>query len=88
MDPPYWQTEGYGVPFEFNQYERMATRLRSMQGRAIVSINYHPEIRAAFAGLSMLELEIQYCVRGPGERKTSGELVITNYAPSGAGLFG
>ena len=21
MDPPYWQTEGYGVPFPFEQYE-------------------------------------------------------------------
>ena len=36
----------------------------------------------------MLELDIQYCVRGPGERKTSGELVITNYdARSIGGLF-
>ncbi len=24
MDPPYWQTEGYGVNFPFEQYERMA----------------------------------------------------------------
>ena len=23
-DPPYWQTEGYGVPFEWEQYEQLA----------------------------------------------------------------
>ena len=75
----HWQTEGYGMPFEFDQYERMATRLRSMQGKAMVSINDHPEIRRTFAGLTMLELNIQYSVRGPGERKKSSELAIINY---------
>jgi DNA adenine methylase len=87
MDPPYWRTEGYGVPFEYSQYERMATRLRSMQGRAMVSINDHPEIRNALAGLPMMGLEIQYSVQGAGERKSSGELVITNYDVSAGGLF-
>jgi len=24
MDPPYWQTAGYGVDFPFENYERMA----------------------------------------------------------------
>lgn len=24
MDPPYWQTAGYGVNFPFESYERMA----------------------------------------------------------------
>jgi DNA adenine methylase len=68
MDPPYWETEGYGVPFP----------LRSMKGRAMVSINDHPEIREAFAGLPMMELDIKYSLqRGPSE--TTGELVITNW---------
>ncbi|SHM11081.1 DNA adenine methylase [Nitrosospira sp. Nsp11] len=88
LDPPYWRTEGYGVPFEFEQYEHMANRLRSMKGKAMVSINDHPEIRRVFDGLPMLGLTIQYAVCGAHERKASGELVITNYdTGSASGLF-
>ncbi len=49
-DPPYWQTEGYGVPFEFENYERMARVMREIKGKMMVSINDHPDIRKAFAG--------------------------------------
>lgn len=80
-DPPYWQTEGYGVPFPFDQYEKLAGMMRASQGKIMVSINDHPDIRRAFAGLPMLELDIRYSVgnarRGPAE--TSGELVIANW---------
>jgi|GEM_PF-4269257 len=24
LDPPYWQAEGYGVPFGIEEYEQMA----------------------------------------------------------------
>ena len=40
MDPPYWETEGYGVGFGFEQYEDMAARIRQLQGRAIISLRY------------------------------------------------
>ena len=80
MDPPYWQTEGYGVPFEWGQYEEMATMVRSLKGRAMISINDHPDIRKVFDGLTMFELGIKYSVGNnqaqPGE---SRELVITNW---------
>lgn len=32
LDPPYWQVEGYGVPFEFDQYEAMASIMRNCSG--------------------------------------------------------
>ncbi len=28
-DPPYWETEGYGVPFPWEQYELLAGAMRS-----------------------------------------------------------
>jgi DNA adenine methylase len=28
MDPPYWGTEGYGVPFELEEYGGMAEAMR------------------------------------------------------------
>lgn len=89
MDPPYWQTEGYGVPFEFDQYEQMADAMRSCKGKVMVSINDHPDIRCAFDGLAMLELGIKYSVgNNQAAPQESRELVITNWEPRElGGLF-
>lgn len=89
LDPPYWQTEGYGVPFGFEQYEEMAALMRSCKGKVMVSINDHPDIRRAFDGLEMLELGIKYSVgNNQAAPQESRELVITNWAPRElGGLF-
>jgi len=80
LDPPYWGTEGYGVEFGLEQYTRMAELLRSMKGRAIVSVNDIPAMREAFDGLPMRRVGIHYTVGGPATRKAeSGELLITNF---------
>jgi DNA adenine methylase len=91
-DPPYWQTEGYGVPFEFDQYEQMAEFMKTCKGRVMVGINDHPDIRRAYAGLTIFDgkaLDIKYSV-GNAHRDpaASRELVITNYDPNDmGGLF-
>lgn len=89
LDPPYWQTEGYGVPFEFDQYEQMAETMRRCKGKVMVSINDHPDIRRAFDGLPMLELGIKYSVgNAQAAPQESKELVITNWEPRElGGLF-
>ena len=89
MDPPYWQTEGYGVPFVWEQYERLAGFMRSSKGKVMLSINDHPDIRACFADLLMHEIDIRYSVaNNQGRPKESGELVIMNYDQAGnGGLF-
>lgn len=88
LDPPYWQTEGYGVPFPFNEYQAMAEAMRGLKGKALVSINDHPDIRACFTGLHMEEVEIGYQVGGgaPAARK---ELVVWSWDQGAepAGLF-
>lgn len=40
---PIGETEGYGVDFPLEQYERMAEVMRQLKGKAIVSLNDHPE---------------------------------------------
>lgn len=79
-DPPYWGTEGYGVGFGLEQYDRMAELLRTIKGKAIVSVNDIPEMRQAFKGLTMRRLAIRYTVgaggRGRGEK---GELLVRNW---------
>ncbi|MBK1616740.1 restriction endonuclease subunit M [Rubrivivax gelatinosus] len=88
-DPPYWQTEGYGVAFPWEQYERLAARMRTLKGKAIVSLNDHPDIRRAFAGFDMETLTIDYTVGGGANRAPRGELIIYSWdrASDPAGLF-
>ncbi len=79
-DPPYWSTEGYGVDFGLEQYDRMAEILRTMKGKAIVSVNDIPEMHAAFKGLTMRRLGIKYSVGQVGKARTvKGELLIRNW---------
>lgn len=79
-DPPYWETEGYGVEFEYDNYVQMAEFMRTCKGKVMVSINDHPDIRKAFEGLCMLGLDIKYSVANShGAPETSQELVITNW---------
>lgn len=89
LDPPYWQTEGYGVPFPWGEYEAMAATLREIQGKAIVSLNDHPDIRRCFAGLHMETVPITYQVGGGHKGVERTELLIFSWdvAAEPAGLF-
>ena len=80
LDPPYWGTEGYGVAFPLEEYSRMAQVMRTIKGKAIVSVNDVPKMRAAFQGFRMQRLTIKYTIGGAGRTaKDSGELVIRNW---------
>lgn len=90
MDPPYWQTEGYGVEFPFENYQRMADFMRRCKGKVMVSINDHPDIREAFAGFQMEQTSLKYSVANQrqGGQAASSELVIINWQPEVmGGLF-
>jgi DNA adenine methylase len=78
-DPPYWQTEGYGVDFGFEHYERMAELAKSMQGNLIISINDHPDIRQVFSDLPVVEVDYQYTVGGAEKRSDCVELIYGNW---------
>lgn len=80
LDPPYWGTEGYGVEFGLEQYDQMSEALRTMKGKAIVSVNDIPEMRKAFGGLTTKRVTLTYTVGGGKRAKHgSGELVIRNF---------
>lgn len=80
-DPPYWKTTGYGVPFEFEQYEKLAAMAGSIQGKMIISINDHPDIRRIFTDFPVQRVTVNYSVRGGTERKSGNELIITSFEP-------
>lgn len=80
LDPPYWGTEGYGVGFNIGQYDAMAHALRQIAGKAIVTVNDCPEMRAAFKGLPFSRVDIRYTVgRDASARGLQHELVIRNW---------
>lgn len=77
-DPPYWETEGYGVEFGIEEYHRLAGLAKSMQGTMIISVNDHPTMRETFKGLEMRTVAISYTVGG-GAGVDRNELVIGNW---------
>ena len=80
MDPPYFQQTGYGVAFGAEEYTQLAHAMRTMQGKAALTINDCPEMRAAFDGLHVTELRSRYSIcRNHTGRTRRTELLITNY---------
>lgn len=76
FDPPYWGTEGYGEEFSLEEYQAIAECAKTMQGKAIISVNDVPEMRAAFTGLPMQSLDISYTVGGGHRGAARKELLI------------
>ena len=90
MDPPYWETEGYGVPFPLEEYERLASHLAALKGKAIVSLNDHPEMRRIFAAFPIETVDITYTIGGGEKAADRRELVIFSWdyeEGGGGGLF-
>lgn len=75
-DPPYWGTEGYGVDFGLDQYEKLAGMGRDLTGMMIISVNDIPEMREVFQGFEMESVPIRYSLNSnqPTQRR---ELIIT-----------
>jgi DNA adenine methylase len=89
MDPPYWQTAGYGVSFPFSEYERIADFMRRCKGKVMVSINDHQDIRRVFDGFYMETVNIRYSNTNQRQvtADVTGELVIMNWEPEALGLL-
>ncbi len=78
-DPPYWQTEGYGVEFPFERYTEMAEMMRTVKGKMIVTINDHLDMRKVFDGFRVETAKINYTVGGGGKGQDRQEMIIMNW---------
>ena len=89
LDPPYWETEGYGNDFGIDQYEKMAALMARLKGKAILSLNDHPDIRRIFAAFQMDTVPISYTVGGGGKAVDRSEVIIYSWdkAADPVGLF-
>jgi len=84
IDPPYWQTQGYGVAFPWSEYERLAEMLPRLKGQALLSHNDHPDIRALFRGVPVREVSHSYTLGGGSNRTAAKELIIGPFPKASA----
>lgn len=89
LDPPYWGGEtDYGAGlFARGDFQRLADKLRSIDGMFLLSINDRPEIREMFAWADIEAVETTYSVAGGDKASTAAELLISkgvNLAPAAA----
>ena len=85
VDPPYWQTEGYGVSFPWAEYERLASLYPKLKGQMLISLNDHPDIRKLFAGIPMVTADINYTVGGAQKAQPAKELIIGHRTKASTG---
>lgn len=80
LDPPYWKCEHYGVPFPWEEYVALSEVLAGLKGKAILTINDHPDVRALFDCFRAQPVETRYTVGGNGMRdKVYREMVYFNW---------
>jgi DNA adenine methylase len=90
LDPPYWGCEDdYGKEiFSRDDFARIADALKTMKGKAIVSLNDTPGVRETFDGLRMETFDLKYMIgqaaAGPKEVK---EVLIYNFDMPDEGLL-
>ena len=66
VDPPYWGSEHYygAALFEKEAFGRLAAALKALQGRFILTLNDHPEVRRLFGWASIEAVGLNYRVSG------------------------
>lgn len=79
LDPPYYGNENdYGKNlFEREDFERIATQLKNIKGRFILSINDTPEVREIFKDFKQEPVELNYSISHKSSTKAK-ELIIQN----------
>lgn len=79
LDPPYYGVEDYyAAPFDRSEFEALSTRLKAIEGRFILTLNDHPEVRRIFDWASIEAVSFNYSCSG--KSTTGKEVIITRRA--------
>ena len=79
-DPPYYKLTGYHQhPFMREDHLKLRDILAGVQGKWLLSINDHPEVRDWYADFQIEPIDVQYTISRQKTGKKSGELLIRNY---------
>lgn len=84
LDPPYYATAGYAVPFGHQDFLNLAETLRSVKGRFVLSLNDHEAVREIFGGFNFKKLSLRYSCGNPRTSKKTRaaereEVLIRNF---------
>jgi len=80
IDPPYFEVPRfYNFNFEQKDFEALEQRLRTMQGKFILSINDRPFIRELFREYRLTSVDIAYGISSAPSRMHK-ELLIKNFS--------
>lgn len=60
IDPPYWATAGYAIPFEEKDYSALRETLDGLKGRFLLTLNDIPAVRSLFKGFSIERVSLRY----------------------------
>lgn len=61
--------------------------MRECAGKVVLSINDHPDIRQAFAGFTIVPLQIRYTLARDRGDEAAGELIVKNWDDAQAQLL-
>ena len=82
LDPPYWRRKLYKFNFTDDDFSHLEQRLHKIQGKFILSLDDHPEVRRIFRSWHFRETKLAYTAQRQVGRVYS-EVLITNYVPTG-----
>ncbi len=78
LDPPYFGVRLYRHNFELADFQQLASNLEGIQGKFLLSINDHREVRRLFSKFKIESVRMTYSVQRHSGR-IYGELLIKNY---------
>ncbi len=81
LDPPYWERKLYKFNFTESQFIDLERRLRTLQGKFILSLDDRAEVRELFAKFQMQTVDLAYTAKRD-VRVRHKELLITNFEPN------
>jgi DNA adenine methylase len=80
LDPPYWGRKLYRHNFSEADFEKLATELKKIRGKFVLSLNDVPEVRKLFEGFYFQGVELHYTSQKEAGRRYK-EVLITNFKP-------
>lgn len=81
LDPPYWERVLYRHNFTKDDFIALEDRLSRIEGKFLLSLDDHPEVRKLFGRWHFTPVDLTYtALRSPGKRFR--ELVISNFIPN------
>lgn len=82
-DPPYYGLADYtsqgSKPFSKEDHVRLKECLAKIDGKFLLSINDHSEIRKLYSGFNIKQVEVRYSVCRTDKSSMANELFISNY---------